>query len=74
MQRAPSEAVQTVDDRQVVFVVEGDRFHARPVTTGRTADGRTEILSGLSGSERIAGPGAFLLKAELAKGGVEHEH
>jgi cobalt-zinc-cadmium efflux system membrane fusion protein len=70
----PSEAIQTVEGKQSVFVVEGDGFRARPVTTGRTANGQTEIVSGLTGSERIAGPGAFLLKAELAKGEAEHGH
>lgn len=70
----PSEAVQTVEGRPSVFVVEGGGFRARAVTTGRTAGGRTEILSGLDGAERIAGPGAFLLKAELAKGEAEHGH
>ena len=44
------------------------------MTTGATAAGRTEILSGLTGAERIAGTGAFLLKAELAKGEAEHGH
>lgn len=70
----PSEAVQTVEGTPSVFVVEGAGFRARPVVTGRTADGRTEILSGLTGGERIAGAGAFLLKAELAKGEAEHGH
>jgi len=70
----PGEAVQTVDGRPSVFVVEGRGFRARPVVTGRTADGRTEILSGLTGGERIAGVGAFLLKAELAKGDAGHGH
>jgi cobalt-zinc-cadmium efflux system membrane fusion protein len=69
----PSEAVQTVAGVQSVFVVDGAGFRARPVVVGRTADGRTEILRGLSGSERIAGVGAFLLKAELAKGEAAHE-
>lgn len=70
----PSEAVQTVDGRPSVFVVEGEGFRATVVTTGRTADGLTEILSGLAEGDRIAGPGAFLLKAELAKGEAEHGH
>ena len=70
----PTEAVQTVDGAASVFVAEGAGFRARPVTTGRVSDGRTEILSGLTGSERIAGAGAFLLKAELAKGEAEHGH
>jgi cobalt-zinc-cadmium efflux system membrane fusion protein len=54
--------------------MEGAGFRARPVVTGRIAGGQTEILSGLTGSERIAGAGAFLLKAELAKGEAEHGH
>ena len=35
---------------------------------------RIEIVFGLAGTERIAGVGAFLLKAELAKGEAEHGH
>lgn len=71
---APADAVQTVDGVPSVFVVEGGGFRAHPVVTGRTAGGRTEIVSGLTGGERIAGRGAFLLKAELAKGEAEHGH
>lgn len=70
----PSDAVQTVDGSPSVFVVEPEGFRARHVVPGRTANGRTEIISGLKGDEQIAGTGAFLLKAELAKGNVEHEH
>lgn len=69
----PSEAVQTVDGKPAVFVAEEEGFRALPVTVGRTASGRTEITSGLEGEEQIAGVGAFLLKADLAKGEVEHE-
>ena len=69
----PSEAVQTVEGRPVVFVVEAGGFRAKPVTPGRVAAGSTEILRGLTGAERIAGKGAFLLKAELGKGEAGHE-
>jgi cobalt-zinc-cadmium efflux system membrane fusion protein len=69
----PSEAVQTVEGRPVVFVVETGGFRAKPVTPGRVAAGSTEILRGLTGAERIAGKGAFLLKAELGKGEAGHE-
>ncbi len=58
----------------MVFVVIGNGFKAVPVVAGRSAAGKTEILKGLSGNERIAGRGAFLLKAELSKGEAEHEH
>ncbi|RYZ02214.1 MAG: HlyD family efflux transporter periplasmic adaptor subunit, partial [Alphaproteobacteria bacterium] len=70
----PSEAVQTVDGRTSVFVSEPEGFRVRAVVTGRNASGRTEVISGLDGGEQIAGAGAFLLKAELAKGEAEHGH
>ena len=70
----PTEAIQTVDGASVVFVQVPNGFQARPVLVGRQAGGRTEILRGLDGSERVAGANAFLLKAELAKGEAEHGH
>lgn len=70
----PMDAVQTVEGSPSVFVSTPQGFRAVPVVTGRVADGRIEILRGLTGSERIAGAGAFLLKAELAKGEAEHGH
>ena len=70
----PSEAVQTIDGRAVVFISEAEGFRIRPVTAGRTSGGRTEIIRGLKGDERIAGVGAFLLKAEIGKGAAEHGH
>jgi cobalt-zinc-cadmium efflux system membrane fusion protein len=70
----PSEAVQSVDGASVVFVQVQGGFRAVPVLVGRQAGGRTEILNGLDGSEKVAGANAFLLKAELAKGEAEHGH
>lgn len=70
----PSEAVQTVGGSTVVFVATPTGFRAQPVVIGRQAAGQTEIVRGLSGSERIAGVNAFLLKAELGKAEAEHGH
>lgn len=70
----PSDAIQTVEGASVVFVRTAEGFRAVPVLAGRRAGDRTEILSGLTGAERIAGANAFLLKAELAKGEAEHGH
>lgn len=70
----PTEAIQTVDGASVVFIQVPNGFQLRPVLVGRQAGGRTEILRGLDGSERVAGTNAFLLKAELAKGEAEHGH
>lgn len=69
----PSEAVQTLESRHVVFVVVPGGFKPVPVTPGRAGGGYTQIVAGLKGDERIAGRGAFLLKAELSKGEAEHE-
>jgi len=70
----PTEAVQTLEGRKVVFVSEARGFRAQPVQTGAVGGDRTEILSGLTIGQRIAGKGAFLLKAELSRGEAEHEH
>jgi cobalt-zinc-cadmium efflux system membrane fusion protein len=70
----PSEAVQTLEGRSVVFVMTPKGFRATPVLIGRQGGGRTEILRGLTGAERIASANAFLLKAEMAKGEAEHGH
>jgi cobalt-zinc-cadmium efflux system membrane fusion protein len=70
---APADAVQTLEDRTVVFVAEPKGFRATPVVTGRTAAGAVEILKGLTGGETIAGKGAFRHKAELGKGEAGHE-
>ena len=70
----PADAVQSVDGRSVVFVAVEGGFKATPVLAGRRAGNRIEILSGLTGSERLVGANAFLLKAELAKGEAEHGH
>lgn len=70
----PTEAVQTIDGNTVVFVQVQNGFQSRAVLAGRQAGGRTEIVRGLTGTERVVGANAFLLKAELAKGEAEHGH
>ncbi len=70
----PSEAVQTLNGMKVVFVAEPNGFRAKPITVGRSGAGYTEVVAGLTGRESIAGRGAFILKAELAKSEAEHEH
>lgn len=72
--RVPADAVQTVAGRAMVFVATDEGFRATPVLTGRRAGDRIEVLDGLTGSERIAGRNAFLLKAQLGKGEAEHGH
>jgi cobalt-zinc-cadmium efflux system membrane fusion protein len=70
----PRRAIQTLEQRPVLFVVEGDRFEVRPVTLGHTGRTRVEIVDGLAPGERFADERSFLVKAELAKGEGAHGH
>lgn len=64
----PAAAVQTVENRPVVFVRTPTGFRAIPVTLGAPNGDRVTITSGLVGTEQIAGTNSFTLKAELGKG------
>lgn len=68
----PTSAVQTVENRQTVFVRTSSGFRAQPVTLGMRGSGTVTVTAGLRGGEEIAGQGSFTLKAELAKGEAEH--
>lgn len=69
-----NEALQTHDGKTVVFVREGNRYHAQPVKVGRT-DGRyTEILSGLKPGDHYVIENSYLIKADIEKSGAAHEH
>lgn len=68
----PEEAVQNVEGRDTVFVRTATGFTAAPVTVGQRSSGRVEITSGLSAGQTIATRNAFLLKAALGAGEVEH--
>lgn len=70
---ATEEAVQSINGADVVFVRTRNGFEPRPVRVGRRGAGQVEIVSGVRAGERIAGKGAFLLKAELGKGEARHE-
>lgn len=63
----PDDAIQTIKDRPVVFVKEGEAFEVRPVQLGRN-DGRTvEILSGLERGEEYVAAESYIFKAEFGK-------
>jgi membrane fusion protein, heavy metal efflux system len=70
----PSDAVQQVNGADVVFVrMAADRFSARPVRVGETADGKTPILEGIKTGDQIAVRGSFILKSQLLKSTLESE-
>lgn len=68
------EAVQTLEEREVVFVQEGDSFEGRPVKVGRRTEEWVEITSGILPGESYVAKNSFMLKAEIGKGAAEHSH
>lgn len=67
-------AVQSLEARDVVFVLDEDGFEPRPIRLGRTDGEMTEVIDGLSAGDRYAAENSFILKADLGKGSAEHEH
>jgi cobalt-zinc-cadmium efflux system membrane fusion protein len=70
----PPQAIQTLDDKQVVFVRIADGFMVQPVSTGRADSKQVEIVKGLKAGARYAAEGSFVLKSELGKSSAEHAH
>lgn len=67
------EALQTIEDRAVVFVRNEAGFEARTVQVGRSDGEIAEVLSGIEQGESYATRNSFILKAELGKGAAEHD-
>lgn len=67
-------AIQTIDNRTVVFVRKGDRFEVRDVSLGGRDSEHVEVVSGLLDGDRYAAGNSFVVKAEIAKGTAAHEH
>lgn len=62
-------AVQTINNRQVVFLATGTPgvFQLRDVRVGAESNGRVAVLEGLTPGERVVTEGSFLLRAEWLK-------
>ena len=65
----PDSAVLEDGAAKVVFVVKGNRYERREVSTGNSSGGRTEIKSGLTQSDVIVSQGAAALRAQAARAG-----
>ena len=72
----PRSAIQMMEDHSVVFVETDEGFVPQPVEVGRTNPTHAEILDGLEAGQPYVAQGAFILKAQLAKGafGDGHAH
>lgn len=69
-----AEAIQSVNDKPVVFMRVADGFVTQPVTTGRTDGKFVEVVKGLKSGVQYAAAGSFVIKAELGKGSASHAH
>lgn len=70
----PVGAIQELDQVPTVFIETQGRFEPRPVRLGRNDGRHAEVLQGIAAGDRVVVEGSFVLKAELGKGGAEHEH
>jgi len=70
----PKTALQTVEEKTVVFVETPHGFEAKPVVMGRSNETHVEIIGGLSSGEACAVNGTFTLKAQLSKGAFGDGH
>jgi membrane fusion protein, heavy metal efflux system len=66
-------ALQTVENRTVVFVRDGDRFEARDVEIGERDPEFVEITFGVLEGDMYAAKNSFIVKAEMAKGGADND-
>lgn len=69
-----SSALQTYENRTVVFVRSGEKFEARDVEVGERDAEHVEITFGLLEGDVYAAKNSFVVKAELAKGTAAHDH
>jgi RND family efflux transporter MFP subunit len=69
----PKAAVQTIGDRQFVYVPDparADQFLEREIMAGAIADDTVEVQSGIAAGERVVTSGSFFLRAERDRLGL----
>lgn len=74
--RVPIDAVQRLDEQDIVFVPGEERhaFRAQPVMLGHEGDGWVEVVSGLEPGDRLVTEGAFDLMSTLTASSRSAEH
>ena len=68
-----SSALQTIENRSVVFVRSGDKFEPRDVEVGERDPQFAEITFGVFEGDVYAARNSFILKSEMGKGAVEND-
>jgi cobalt-zinc-cadmium efflux system membrane fusion protein len=67
------EAMQEIEEKNCVFVLNPEGFEKREVEIGRTDSQYVEVLSGLQPGDLYVARQAFLLKAEIGKNSLEDD-
>lgn len=67
-------ALQTFENRTVVFVRSGEKFEPRDVELGQRDGEQVEVTFGLEPGDVYAAKNSFVIKAEIAKATAAHEH
>jgi cobalt-zinc-cadmium efflux system membrane fusion protein len=67
-------ALQTFENRTVVFVRSGEKFEPRDVELGQRDGEQVEVTFGLEPGDIYAAKNSFVIKAEIAKATAAHEH
>mgnify|MGYP001596759858 CR=1 FL=1 len=71
----PSEALQSVEGKTVVFVKSGpESFEVREVSVKLANKEQAAILSGIKEGEMVVTQGSFILKSKLLESEMEHAH
>ncbi len=68
-----STALQTIENRTVVFVRSGDKFEARDVEIGERDPQSVEITFGVLEGDVYAARNSFILKSEMGKGAADND-
>lgn len=68
-----SSALQTLENRTVVFVRNGEKFEAREVEIGQRDPEFVEITFGVLEGDVYAAKNSFIVKAEMSKGGADND-
>jgi RND family efflux transporter MFP subunit len=66
-------ALQTIDNRTVVFVRSGDKFEVRDVEIGERDPQLAEITFGVLEGDVYAARTSFILKSEMGKGAADND-
>jgi len=69
-----SDAIQTMENKTVVFLRTPTGFIPQPVQLGRSDGKRVEIVKGMQPGAKYASTGSFVVKAEAGKGSASHSH